>query len=95
MPVEDTGVSVVLVPYEKHVARAVNRAYFRSSGLREAPLLQTAGFRMCLRDEGEENHILKSIVDSARVTASFNLHRSELANSGILIDEFSALAIHA
>lgn len=95
LPVDADGVPELLARYEAHAALAVNWACFGSSGLREAPPLQTAGFRMRLRDEGEENRTFKSIVDPTRVTASFNPHRFVLADSEPLIDEFGATVGHA
>ncbi len=94
LPVEADSVPEVLADYEKHAALAVNWACFGSSGLREAPPLQTTGFRTRLRDDDDENRSYKSIVDLSRVIGTYNPHRFMLAEPGVLVDEFGAAVTH-
>jgi len=94
MPVQVENLREALAAYERFPALAVNWACFGSSGLRDAPALQTEGFRTRLRDDDDENRIYKSIVDPARVIGTYNPHRFLLAEPGVLVDEFGAPVTH-
>jgi hypothetical protein len=94
LPVEADNVPQVLASYEQHAALAVNWACFGSSGLREAPQLQTAAYRMRLRDDHDENRAYKSIVDPARVIGTYSPHQFLLAEPGALVDEFGKTVTH-
>ncbi|HEY6239596.1 MAG TPA: glycosyltransferase family 92 protein [Burkholderiales bacterium] len=94
LPVEAGKVPEVLARYERHAALAVNSACFGSSGLKEAPALQTASFRMRLPDDHDENRIYKSIIDPTRVIGVHNPHQFILAEPWTLVDEFGARVTH-
>jgi Glycosyl transferase family 2 len=94
LPVEAGGVPEVLAAHERHAALAVNWACFGSSGLLQAPPLQTAGFRMRLGDGHEENRNYKSIVDPARVVGVYSPHQFILAEPWELVDEFGGRVTH-
>jgi hypothetical protein len=94
LPVEADSVPEVLSAYERYAALAVNWACFGSSGLHAAPPLQTAAYRMRLRDEDEENRAYKSIVDPARVIGTRSPHRFILAEPWVLVDEFGSPVTH-
>ncbi|HTO50089.1 MAG TPA: glycosyltransferase family 2 protein [Burkholderiales bacterium] len=94
LPVEADNVPEVLSLYERHSALAVNWACFGSSGLQDPPELQTAAFRMRLRDDDDENRIFKSIVDPGRVVGVHNPHRCDLVDGANPVDEFGAPVTH-
>jgi hypothetical protein len=94
LPVSAGGVPEILADYESEAALAINWACFGSSGLVDAPALQTAGYRVRLPDDDAENRIYKSIVDPSRAVAPVNPHSFELSGSAMLIDEFRAPVGH-
>src|SRR5712671_3689823 len=94
LPVEAPTIPDVLAEYERYAALAVNWACFGSSGLAKAPSLQTAGFRMRLRDDREENRQYKSIVDPARVIGTYSPHQFLLSKPWVLVDEFGQRVTH-
>lgn len=94
LPVESVNLPEVLALYEQYAAVAVNWACFGSSGLHEAPALQTAAYRMRLPDDDDENRGFKSILDPARAVRPRNPHRFEMTGRDELVDEFSAPVAH-
>ena len=94
LPVRDDSVPQVLRRFEQYAALAVNWACYGSSGLRDAPDLQTAAYRMRLSDDDEENRGYKSIVDPKHVIGVRSPHQFILAEPWILVDEFGAQVTH-
>lgn len=94
LPVEASAIPDALASYERYAALAVNWACFGSSGLRKAQPLQTAAFRMRLRNDREENRQYKSIVDPARVIGTYSPHQFLLRRPWVLVDEFGQPVTH-
>jgi Glycosyltransferase family 92 len=95
VPVQAASVPEALSVFDDCAALAVNWACFGSSGLKRPPELQTEAFRRRLPDHHEDNRIFKSIVNPAKVVASYNPHRFILAEPEVLVDEFRSPVIHA